>query len=191
VTIFSNVIMIITLSVWAVVQRFVYFFIIIVALYVYDSFSPRTKDQRRPVAPPVEVVNLAPGQTKADLGGRTVSLGADRGGHYTAGMEINGSRVNMLVDTGATTIALAATDAARAGQFPSQNDFRVRVSTANGIVLAAPVRLREVRLEGIVLRDVDALIMPPGNLSTSLLGMSFLKRLASFQIANGRLVLTQ
>ena len=51
--------------------------------------------------------------------------------------------------------------------------------------------LREVRIDRIVLRDVDAVVLPQGRLSGSLLGMSFLRRLASFEVSKGRLVLTQ
>ena len=65
------------------------------------------------------------------------------------------------------------------------------MSTANGSVNAAPVTLREVRIDRIVLRDVDAVVLPQGRLSGSLLGMSFLRRLASFEVSKGRLVLTQ
>ena len=63
--------------------------------------------------------------------------------------------------------------------------------TANGISHVAPARLHSVRLGQIELRDVEARIATRGALSQSLLGMSFLKKLGSFQIAGGNLILRQ
>ena len=97
----------------------------------------------------------------------------------------------MMVDTGATVIALSAEDAAQAGIRPLRSDFRGRVATANGSIEVAPVRLGEVRLGGIVVRDVEAVVLPPGALRGSLLGMSFLRRLAAFEMGGGRLVLKE
>ena len=95
----------------------------------------------------------------------------------------------MLVDTGATTVALTYEDAASAGIRPFPGDFTRRVSTANGSVAVAPVRLREVRIGDLTVRDVDAVVVPSGRLGTSLLGMSFLRHLGGFDIADNRLTL--
>jgi aspartyl protease family protein len=75
--------------------------------------------------------------------------------------------------------------------FPAGADFRIPVNTANGMIRAAQVRLAEVRLNGIVVRDVEAMVMPAGRLNGTLLGMSFLRRLGGMEFAQGRLVLTQ
>jgi aspartyl protease family protein len=71
----------------------------------------------------------------------------------------------------------------------SERDFTRRSSTANGVVATAPVRIREIRIGDITLRDVEGAVLPPRALSTSLLGMSFLKRLEGFEISKGRLLL--
>ncbi len=123
--------------------------------------------------------------------GIVVALAQDGRGHFTAEPQINGVRLPMLVDTGASVIALSAEDASRAGIFPNANDFRITVNTANGSIKAAPVRLREVQLGRIVVRDVEAVVMPQGRLGGSLLGMSFLRRLSSFNVSGGTLVLKQ
>lgn len=130
-------------------------------------------------------------QPQASGGGITVSLTQDARGHFTAEPQINGVRLSMLVDTGASVIALSAEDASRAGIFPNAADFKIPVNTANGTVKAAQVRLREVQIGRIAVRDVEAVVMPPGRLAGSLLGMSFLKRLASFNVSGGTLVLRQ
>jgi aspartyl protease family protein len=95
----------------------------------------------------------------------------------------------MLVDTGASFVALTYADAAAAGIRPMPSDFNVRMATANGISSAAEVRLHEVRIDTIDVGDVPAIVMPQGAAATSLLGMSFLRKLGSFKIIAGDLVL--
>ena len=95
----------------------------------------------------------------------------------------------MLVDTGATSIALSYEDAAAAGILPMPADFKVPMQTANGTGFAAAVRLQEVRVGQIVVRDVQGVVVPRGALSGSLLGMSFLGKLKGFEVAADNLVL--
>ena len=102
---------------------------------------------------------------------------------------VDGRRVRMLVDTGASVVVLSHEDAGIVGIRVSSRDYTRRIKTANGVVQAAPVRFSEVKVGDISVRGVEALVMPPGKLATSLLGMSFLKRLAGFEIAQGRLIL--
>ena len=120
---------------------------------------------------------------------RTLTLSADLYGHFVVHPALNGQRVRMLVDTGASFVALSHEDAAMLGLKVSQKDFTRRSSTANGVVETAPVRIKEIRIGDIAVRDVEAVVLPPRALSTSLLGMSFLKRLEGFEVAKGRLVL--
>lgn len=128
-----------------------------------------------------------PGATSA--GNRTVSVWGDRQGHFTVETAIEGRRLTMLVDTGASIVALTSEDAAAAGIRTFPSDYSHRVSTANGIVAVAPVRIREMRVGDITVRDVKAVVMPPGRLGTSLLGMSFLRQLRSFDMSGNRLTL--
>ena len=122
--------------------------------------------------------------------GRTEIM-AGRSGHYQAKVEIDGRQLDMLVDTGATIVALSNEDAGRIGVHPSQSDYTVPMSTANGVAKAARVRLREVRVGQVSAHDVEAVVMPAGLLRESLLGMSFLKQISGFEVASGRLVLRQ
>lgn len=131
----------------------------------------------------VETVSVAAG------GVQVVAIDGDLRGHFTVHPTVEGRRVTMLVDTGASVVALTHEDAEQAGITVRPTDFRTRISTANGTVMAAQVRLSEVRLGGIVVRGVDATVMPRGALGISLLGMSFLRRLGSFEIQRGTLVL--
>lgn len=121
----------------------------------------------------------------------SVTLDPGPGGHYHAEVEIYGRRLPMLVDTGATIIALTERDARSIGVNPAPADYKVAISTANGIARAAPVMLREVRIRNIAVYDVQAVVMPRNVMGRSLLGMSFLKKLRGFGVESGRLVLKQ
>ena len=121
----------------------------------------------------------------------TARLQADRLGHFVADAVVNGEKVRMLVDTGASFVSLSRKDAELLGLKPAPREFTYRMSTANGVVTAAPVRLSEVQVGDVALRNVEAVVHAEGGPSVSLLGMSFLKRLAAFETVQGRLVLRQ
>ena len=111
-------------------------------------------------------------------------------GEFSVAARVNGARVTFLFDTGASMVVLAASDARRAGVDAAGLTFDVPVTTANGAALAAEVRLNEVAVGPIVMRNVGALVARPGALEESLLGMSFLERLKSYTVERGRLILT-
>lgn len=114
---------------------------------------------------------------------------ADRNGHYFAEADINGTTVAVMVDTGASGVALSYEDAEKVGLKPHGLDYDIPINTANGIVKAARVKLRRVEVDNVRVRDVDGMVLPEGALRGSLLGMSFLSRLSSFKIENGVLYL--
>ena len=116
-------------------------------------------------------------------------LKASQGGHYIVSADINGTSVTVLVDTGATQVALSYEDAANIGLRPGSLDYNVPVSTANGIAQAARVKIDQISIDGIEVEDVDGLVLPEGALRGTLLGMSFLSRLDSFKIEDGVLIL--
>ena len=95
-----------------------------------------------------------------------------------------------MIDTGASVIALRQQDAARLGIRPAQRDFTARVTTANGVVFAAPTELASVELGGIRIHNVAAVVLPDEALAQNLLGMSFLSRI-HWQYQDGRLMLEQ
>lgn len=120
-----------------------------------------------------------------------VELAANRYGHYETDLEVNGRRIDAMVDTGATVVALSHDDARRAGLNISSKDYTHRVRTANGIARVAPVTLSRVRVGDIIVRNVRGVVSEPGAMSGTLLGMSFLSRLSRFEIRNGRLILQE
>ncbi len=123
--------------------------------------------------------------------GRIVELKAGAHGHYYARAEINGRPIDVLVDSGASLVALTYDDARSAGLSIRDSDYTQRVSTANGSARVAPVTLDRVSIGDIAVRDVPAAVSEPGSLATSLLGMSFLGRLQQIDIRSGVLVLKE
>jgi aspartyl protease family protein len=116
-------------------------------------------------------------------------LKADSNGHYFAKADINGTTIAVMVDTGASGVALSYEDAEKVGLRPHGLDYDTPINTANGIVKAARVKLRRVDVDNVRVRDVEGVVLPEGALRGSLLGMSFLSRLSSFRIENGVLYL--
>ena len=123
--------------------------------------------------------------------GGIVEIEAARNGHFHTEAEINGRPVEVMIDTGATMVALSYEDAERAGIYLDDSDFTRSVSTANGVARIAPVMLDRVSVGDITIRDVPAAVAERGRLKGSLLGMSFLGRLARFDMRSGRLVLQE
>jgi aspartyl protease family protein len=129
--------------------------------------------------------------TSSNNSSRTVILSGDRGGHFRTDADVDGRRLNFVVDTGASLVVLRESDAARVGIRPSQRDYNSRVSTANGDIKATKARLNRVEIGDITVYDVSALVLPDEALGQNLLGASFLSRLRRYEYANGRMILEQ
>lgn len=110
---------------------------------------------------------------------------ADDRGHFITRAEIDGSGITVMVDTGASVVALSYEDADDIGLRPASLTYDTPVMTANGQIKAARVTLRRVEIDGVRVRDVAGMVLPAGSMDGSLLGMSFLSHLRSFRIENG------
>jgi aspartyl protease family protein len=120
-------------------------------------------------------------------GGQEVILHKLLNGHFEAKVAIDGKPVEMLVDTGATTVALSREDAERIGIDPESLTYSMTVLTANGRARAAPVNLGSIEIGPIRRQDIEALVAEDGKLDQSLLGMSFLETLGSMQMQTDEL----
>ena len=109
-------------------------------------------------------------------------------GHFLVEAVVNGVPIDFLVDTGASHIVLSVQDARKLGFTANQLQFTQKFQSANGTVRGAPVELRELRIGQLRLFDLEASVNG-GPLPISLLGMSFLQRLRSYEVASGRLIL--
>ena len=122
---------------------------------------------------------------------RIVFLKASDNGHFEAEAYIDGKSINVLVDTGATGVALTYEDAEAVGIHLNSSDFTHESRTANGTARIAPVTISSIRIGDIEIRDVKAFVAEPGKLFATLLGMTFLSRLERVDIRGSELVLQQ
>ena len=118
----------------------------------------------------------------------TLVYPANEQGHVILEAAVNGAPMRLLVDTGASLVTLTPEDAHSAGIAPGELVFNHRVSTANGSARMAPVTLREIRIGQLSIYDVPAAVLE--NLNISLLGMSFLSRLQSYEMRDGKLTIS-
>jgi aspartyl protease family protein len=110
-------------------------------------------------------------------------------GHFAVRASVNGQSMTLMVDTGASSVVLKPADAERAGIDLDGLSYTVAVDTANGTTYAAAVRLRTLSVGPLVMHNVEALVARPGSVKENLLGMSFLRRLRSYEFAKDYLTL--
>lgn len=145
------------------------------------------------------MLHPAPEQTATSQAARPASttppgqmvLKAGPGGHYAGSFRMNGKPVDGMIDTGASLVAINETTARRLGFAGASLDFKYPINTANGTTQAAHVVIDRIEIGSVRVRDVDAFVLRDKQLSSSLIGMSFLKKLKSYSAGEGTLRLIQ
>ncbi len=122
-------------------------------------------------------------------GNDIVAITADNRGQFSISATVNGTYVEMILDTGATQVVLTDFDARRVNINMDTLVYQVPVKTASGTTRMAAVKLEDVSVGPISVASVRALVARPDDLATSLLGMSFLKSLSSFEIKGNQVIL--
>lgn len=110
-------------------------------------------------------------------------------GHYRAEAEVNGVRMRLMIDTGASMVLLPYEQVRAIGIDPGELDFSLPVTTANGISTVAPLRLSSIKIGPIAAYDVQAAVAQPGRLKIGLLGMSFIDKLSEISFRGETLTL--
>ncbi len=123
--------------------------------------------------------------------GQEVTITANSRGAFNVNALINDTRVRLIADTGATVVALTNADAERIGINVNALSYTVPVRTANGRAFSAIIQLDVIEVGPIRVENVRALVAKPGTMHQSLLGMSFLQAISSFEISGSRLILRQ
>jgi len=126
------------------------------------------------------MAELVPGYVASQ--GRDIEVIRGRGGDFSVSAHINGARIPMVLDTGASSVVLTQEAAKAAGLPLDMLAYTVNVDTANGRTRAAPVTLDRLAVGSLTERGVPALVAQAGELKHNLLGMSFLNRLASWEV---------
>lgn len=160
-------------------------FLVAMALYIYrydlqDIASRMTAG----------LIPGSPVSSQTVNGREQVMLIKGSNGHFNAKLDVEGTQIDFLVDTGASSIVISHQDALKLNIDPANLRYNVVVSTANGTTSAAKVRLKNVSIGKISRNNLPALVAQPGNLSESLLGMNFLETLWGFEFRGDRLILT-
>ena len=164
--------------------------ILAAVLVAAGTYMAQMADKMSP-APANAAPRKPSAETVAQATSRSLSIPRDARGHFQTDGRIEGQRVDFMVDTGASLVALNEKSAARFGLRPLRSDYNATVTTANGTIKAARTRIAMIELGGLVVRDVDAMVLPDEALSENLLGLSFLSKLKRFEYANGKMVLEQ
>ncbi len=142
-------------------------------------FAPRVAE-----AP---VQNTAAAKAQSTEPCKALTLLRDGSGQFTLQVEVNGSDVEFLVDTGADVVALTEAEAEALGVMPDESEFQPTMQTASGVGYGAPVTLEELRIAGQTLHDVEAVVVK--DLGTNLLGQSALRRLGSVELKGDKMVI--
>lgn len=110
-------------------------------------------------------------------------------GHFTVDANVNGTKMPLMFDTGASAVVLSYADAGTAGIDVENLSFTLPVTTANGTGRAALIQLDRIEVGGIARRNVRAFVAEDGALQGSLLGMTFLETLSRYSVAGNTLEL--
>lgn len=173
------------------------FFAVVSALipFVYERnpelFHAILEPSKPQIMAKAEITTLQPPSQTEVLLGRKVRVAADPFGHFNADFRLNGHSVDAMVDTGATLVAMNTSTARRVGIRISPADLKYTVRTANGETRAAGVIIQKLQIGRIVVENVEAVVLDDSALDGTLIGVSFLKRLAKYQVENNSLLLVQ
>lgn len=154
--------------------------------------APAAERASEPLAAPAPAAVPAAAQPSTmALQGRKVRVLADSAGHFNAELKFNGRRIDGMIDTGASLVAINNSTARRIGLIVAPAEFRHEVGTANGKTRAALVKIEAIEIGRIRVENVDAVVLDDRALSTTLIGMSLLRQLNRFEVENGVLLLEQ
>jgi aspartyl protease family protein len=167
---------------------FVMFTAVFIAMVIAFGVAPRLKEQA--AAPAPVTVAVATPEPAPSTGSRAAFIDREDDGHFWTRADVSGTQVKFMVDTGASIVALTYFDAQRLGLKPEELDFDSEIRTAGGITYGAPVMLESIRIGKVEIENVNAVILRT-ELEQSLLGMTFLGELNSYEVRQGQMIIRQ
>ncbi len=132
---------------------------------------------------------LSPGVAVVNQNEGTAVFQKGFGNTFRMGTQVNGTKITMIFDTGASAVVLTSSDARAAGIDISRLRFNIEVQTANGMGRAAGVTIDKIEVGGIIRQNIRAFVAEDGALKTSLLGMTFLQTLDNYTVSKDSLEL--
>jgi aspartyl protease family protein len=160
-----------------------------IGLFVLRDSMSRSMDAKPALAESAETAAEIPNITAHQI--RTASLRKEGDGHFWATAYVNGTPVKFLVDTGASLVALTERDARRIGLNTDKMEQTATVRTAGGEVKAAIAMITKIEVDGVTVKNVQAVVIDNKGLEHSLLGMSFLNRLDGWDVTANAIVIRQ
>jgi aspartyl protease family protein len=169
---------------------FVMFASVVIAMVIAFVVAPRFQEQAAVSDPPPVTVAVATPEPAALPGSRAAFIDKEDDGHFWTRADVSGTQVKFMVDTGASIVALTYFDAQRLGLKPEELNFDSEIRTAGGITYGAPVTLASIRIGKVKIENVNAVILRT-ELEQSLLGMTFLGELNSYEVRQGQMIIRQ
>ncbi len=165
-----------------------------VAAVVAIFIAPGLQDAQPSSAPPTELNTIvvsekAAGEQNSSFANAAI-IDRENDGHYWTRANVDGTEIKFMVDTGASTVALTYRDAQRLGLKPEELNYTWTIRTAGGETKGASVLLKSIRIGNVEVENVEAMILREG-LSQSLLGMTFLGELYSYEFKRKQLIIRQ
>lgn len=136
------------------------------------------------------VVAAASEPASSSIHTRAAFIEREADGHYWTRADVTGTEVKFMVDTGASIVALTYRDAQRLGLKPDLLTYDSEIRTAGGVTYGAPVTLASIRIGRVEVEEVNAVVLR-SELEQSLLGMTFLSELNSYEFRKGQLIIRQ
>lgn len=159
-----------------------------ISLYLNPKLENR--EAASELTPTVASMSVAETQTP-DGARRSATITVKDDGHYwTRALVNNKASIEFMVDTGASVVALTIADARKMGFRPEDLDYKWEIRTAGGITMGASVTIDSIKINTVNVRNVEAMVLQ-SDLSQSLLGMSFLRELYSYEFRGERMVIRQ
>ena len=144
-----------------------------------------------PEAPRIAAAGTAPSAAAIEPAGNgfaSAALPRAPDGHFYADAQVNGATLRLMIDTGATSVALTRADAQAAGIQAGPADFTLSGQGAGGTLRLKRVTLDRVAIGPVTATAVDAVVAEAG-LPVSLIGQSFLGRVGHIEIDGDRMIL--
>lgn len=156
-----------------------------------EAIAALTQTKTSEMDPPARAMAVSAPAPSQSTSGRKFMIDVDSSGHFFGSFKLNGRKVEALIDTGASAVAINLSTARKLGMNIQTSDMKNTVNTANGKARATLAMIGRVEVGRILVENVQAVVLEDEALSTTLIGMTFLNRLKAFKVDDGTLTLVQ
>lgn len=160
-------------------------------VFYFDQLTSKIKDFQAMTKTMDMEHHVRTPEVKKNSWENIIAIHANREGQFLTRAKINNEDTLLMVDTGATVVALSYESAEEIGIRVNDSDFTKAARTANGVSKVAHVNIDEITIGDITVKNIKAIVVEPGKLDVNLLGMNFLSKLSRFEFSGKKLILVQ